>query len=181
MQFQHLMEIGCERKASLHKFLNSENHLDIIECNPRHLSEIQKEYGDVPNVKIHPYAMWHTAGRVSFNIAGASSYVDGVENPPCVVNDNFYPENSPDWKVEVEARTFDEFDDGTIDIMDLDIEGAEWYVIQKMISRPKVIIVEMEWKNYVNPFYKEISDWMSQNYYVEFNKEAAAIFYRRLI
>jgi FkbM family methyltransferase len=181
MEFKHLMEVGCDGKASLHKFLTPDNRLDVIECNPNHLFEVNRHYANLPNVKIHPYAMWHEKGIVQFNLEGASSYVEGVTSP-CMVNDGIYPESRPDdWRIQVEARTFDEFDDGTIDIMDLDIEGAEWYVIQKMISRPKCIIVEMEWDKYVNPFYNEINQWMTENLYYKFNQEGACTFFHRLV
>lgn len=182
MKFEHLMEVGCDGKASLHHFLTPENRLDVIECNPNHLFEVNRNYGNSPNVKIHPYAMWHTPGMVQFNLEGASSYVEGVKGSPCMVNDNIMPIDRPDdWRIQVEARTFDEFDDGTIDIMDLDIEGAEWYVISRMISRPKVVIIEMESQKYVNPHFNDINKWMSDNHYCKFHQDKSCTFYKRLI
>ncbi len=171
MEYKHLMEVGCDGKASLHDFLTPENRLTIIECNPNHLFEVNRHYANLPNVTIHPYAMWKKAEKVKFHLEGASSYIDGVTAPPCFANDGIVPSDRPDdWTIEVEARTFDEFDDGTIDIMDIDIEGAEWYVIERMKSRPKCIIIEMEWDKYVNPFYKEINDWMKENFYYKFGR-----------
>lgn len=80
--------------------------------------------------------------------------------------------------IEVDARTFDEFDDGTIDILDLDIEGCEWYVLEKMKSRPKFIIIETIWKSYTNPFLEQIKAWMAENHYSVFEHRDANTFYK---
>jgi FkbM family methyltransferase len=178
MKFKHIAEVGCDGKISLHEFITPESRVQIFECNPDHLREIKRHYGDMPNVTVHPYAMWKEKGKVRFNLEGATSYVEGVQSP-LLANDMF---RTPEQQIiEVEARTFDEFDDGTIDIMDIDIEGAEWYVIEKMKSRPSVITIEMSWKAYVNPHTKEIEKWFSDNMYFKFKEEKAVHFYRRLV
>lgn len=182
MEYKHLVEVGCDGIASLHDFLTPTNKMQIIECNPNHLFEVDRNYKNVPNVTIHPYAIWEEPGWFPFHLEGASSYIHGVTAPPCFANDGIVPSDRPDeWTIEVLAKTFDEFDDGTIDIIDIDIEGAEWHVINKMISRPKCIIVEMEWDNYINPHYKEINKWMSDNYYCKIDQKGACSFFHRLV
>jgi FkbM family methyltransferase len=178
MQFKHIVEVGCDGKASLHEFITPESRVQIIECNPDHLFEINRHYGTSSNVVIHPFAVWKERGKIKFYLEGATSYVDGLISP-IVANDGHQP--SSERTIEVEARTFDEFDDGTIDIIDIDVEGAEWYVIERMRSRPKVIGVEMAWNRYVNPHAKEIEKWMSDNHYIPFKQDGAASLYRRLI
>lgn len=175
MEFNHIVEVGCDGKASLHHFITPESRVQIFECNPNHLFECKRHYGNSPNVQIHPFAMWKENTRVNFMLEGATSHIEGLQ-APCVVNDGIYSTNV----IEVEARTFDQFDDGTIDIMDIDIEGAEWYVIERLKSRPKVIVVEMAWGNYINPHFTEIQKWMKDNFYYKFQEESAAHFYRRL-
>lgn len=176
IEFKHIVEVGCDGKASLHHFIQPESRVQIFECNPNHLFEINRHYGNCPNVTVHPFALWKENARVKFLLEGATSHIEGIQSP-CVVNDNIHSTNF----IEVEAKTFDEFDDGTIDIMDIDIEGAEWHVIQRLKSRPKVIMVEMAWMKYVNPFFKEIEKWMKDNFYYKFQEESAAYFYKRLI
>ncbi|MBK8554209.1 MAG: FkbM family methyltransferase [Ignavibacteria bacterium] len=56
-------------------------------------------------------------------------------------------------------------DDGTIDLLSVDIEGGEWFVVKHLVSRPDVISIETHWKNYSNPYLKEINEWMSDNDY----------------
>lgn len=175
MQYNHIVEVGCDGKASLHEFITPESRVQIFECNPSHLFEIDRHYGRMPNVTVRPYAMWKERGVVNFHLEGATSFVEGVQSPFAVI-DKVQPTNT----IQVEARTFDEFDDGTIDIMDIDIEGAEWYVISRMVSRPRVIVIEMGWDKYVNPHRDDIEGWLRDNMYYHFQTEGAAYFYRRL-
>jgi FkbM family methyltransferase len=174
----HLVEIGCDRVASLQNMLTPEGRLEIFECNPNHLFEIDKYYQGYSNVTVYPYAMWKENGKVKFHLEGASSYVSGLPSP-CVLNDNIQP--NEEWTIEVEAKTFDQFDDGTIDVMDIDIEGAEWYVIERMKSRPRAIFIEMEWDKYRNPHFSEIQKWMKDNYYYKAEVCGASHCYMRII
>jgi FkbM family methyltransferase len=173
-----MVEVGCAGKASLHAFLEDDCLLEIFEPNPKHLEEIQAAYVDHRNVVIHPYALWHEKGQIRFHEQGMTSFVEGVA---CPAISNDWLVCGEDRVITVEARTFDEFDDGTITMMDIDTEGAEWYVIQRLRSRPAVITVEMEWLSYRNPHYDEIAQWMSENYYYRFHENGGSHFYRRLL
>ena len=135
---KHMVEIGCTGKASLHAFLEPDCLLEIFEPSPQHLAKIREIYADYSNVRIHPYAIWKERGQLLFHDQGATSFVEGVACP-AICND---------WPVQnnvitVEARTFDEFDDGSVSMMDIDTEGSEFYVLEKLISRPEVIVIEM--------------------------------------
>lgn len=178
MKALHLVEVGCVDKASLDSMLAPDGRLDIIEANPYHLEQVRKTYEGNSNVTIHPFAVWKEDTMVRFHIEGHSSYINGLPSP-CLINDNILP--TKDYTIEVEARTFDHFDDGTIDVIDIDIEGAEWYVIENMKSRPKAIFIEMEWDRYRNPFYREIQKWMKDNYYYKADVCGASHCYMRLI
>jgi FkbM family methyltransferase len=172
---RHLVEIGCSGKASLHNFLEPESLLEIFEPNPKHLAAIRQTYAGYPNVIIHPYALWKERGEVRFHEQGVTSFVEGVRSP--AVSNNW---PVADCGLTVEARTFDEFDDGTITMMDIDTEGAEWYVLERMKSRPGVIMIEMQWLEYRNPHFNEIVNWMEANYYYNFHEDGGSFFYRRL-
>jgi hypothetical protein len=60
---------------------------------------------------------------------------------------------------------FDAIDDGSIDLLSIDVEGSEWYVLNTMRSRPTVISLETHGKTYRNPFLPQIRWWMSRNGY----------------
>ena len=49
----------------------------------------------------------------------------------------------------------------------LDMEGSEWFVLKHLISRPKIVIIEMQNSDetYKNPFFNEILNWFKENNY----------------
>ncbi len=63
------------------------------------------------------------------------------------------------------AHKFDKIDDGSIDLLSVDIEGAEWYVIEYMVSRPDIISLETHGAIYINPNINEIEEWLADNNY----------------
>lgn len=157
---KHLVEIGCTDRANLHDFLEEDSLLEIFEPNPKHLEAIRAAYAGFNNVIIHPYALWKECGQLRFYSQGATSFVEGVMSP-AVLNNLYVCDEK--HVITVEARTYDEFDNGTVTMMDIDTEGAEWHVLEKMSSKPAVIMIEMEWVNYRNPHYDEIIKWMQQS------------------
>src|SRR5574343_261685 len=160
---KHLVEVGCTGISCFHEMLNCgiETRLDIFEPHPKHLEIIQNFYKNFPNVFIHPYAIWKEKGKVKFHDQGVTSFIDGIISP-AISNNNYNGNNF----IEVDTITFNEFDTGSIDLIDLDIEGSEWYALEFMISRPKIIIIEMEWVKYKNPFFQKIVNWMNENKYL---------------
>ena len=176
---KHFVEVGCADVSSLENFISDNTVLEIIEPNPVHLQLIRERYRDKSNVIVHPYAVWKERQTIRFYNQGVLSYVEGVHSP-AIANYGYVPQESD--ALDVEARTFDEFDDGTIDVLDIDVEGCEWYVLEKMRSRPKFIVVEMSpYKNYHHAYFNEISAWLKDNLYVKFSEELATDFYKRLI
>ena len=70
----------------------------------------------------------------------------------------------------MECITFDKIDSDKIDLISIDIEGGEWFVIKHMISRPAVVSVETHGDAYKNPFFPEIINWMKNNQYKVYYK-----------
>ena len=95
--------------------------------------------------------------------------------PPSVVNDGHRTEDAD--TLVVPAERFDSIDDGTIELLSIDIEGSEWYVIKHMKSRPVVISVETHGKLYINPFMQEIDTWMQVHDYQVWYKDKSDTIY----
>lgn len=184
----YLVEVGCIGESSLHNFLTPNVQLDIIEPIPKNIQVIEECYRDFPNVTVYPFAVWKTPCTLEMYDLERVSYVKGVNAPAIGAYSGATETGEPvtlsyDPKdldlVKVEAKTFDQFDNGEIDILDLDVEGAEWYVLEKMISRPKIVIVETG-ANRDHPFISEIDNWASNNGYVEFNHHMANSWFKRI-
>lgn len=170
----YMVKIGCREVSSFHNFLTENHRLDILEPIPRNIENIKRVYGGWSNVTIHPVAVWKYSGKIRMYNLGILSYVEGVESP-ATSGFGYIPKESD--LIEVDAITFDQFDDGTIDMLDLDMEGSEWFAIQKMISRPRVIVIETG--NHDHPNMIEINSWMQENSYAEFGHQDGNSFYKR--
>lgn len=185
---RHLFEVGCIGESSWHNFLSEDCRLDIVEPVPRNLAAIREIYKDYPNVFVHSYAVWKESGPLKMYDLERVSYVDGVASPaigtydgmaaPNVVARTLSYKPKEENLVEVEAVTFDQLDDGSIDMLDLDMEGSEWYALEKMVSRPKIIVVETGVRRN-HPFMKEIDGWAEENGYIEFAHEDSNSWFKR--
>lgn len=173
--YDHIVEVGCTGRLSLHEFVKNASRVQVIEPVPRHVEIIKSIYKDFRQLVVHPVAIWDKSEKIKMYELGETSYVDGVASP---VVSNFNYKGSSEHELIVDATTFDAFDDGTIDIIDIDTEGSEWHVIKNMISRPKVIILETSWNNYINPYMQEIERWMSDNRYAAVAQDKANTFYK---
>lgn len=157
----HIVEVGCMGHSSLHEMIPSADRVQIFEANPEHARTVCKLYEGYPQVQIHQVALWNKVGEVYLHSDGPSSYVHGLLSPS-LTNDGTAGKTQ---LVAVPCSTFDRYDDGSIDVLEIDIEGAEWYVLERMKSRPRWISVELHWKTYVNPYFIEIKRWMQENGY----------------
>ena len=79
--------------------------------------------------------MWDKNGFINLNKADSSSFVDELGSSPAIVNDKYVSNDNK--KISVEAKTFDKIDDGTIELLSVDIEGGEWFVLKYLLSRPR--------------------------------------------
>ncbi len=150
----------------------------LVEADPEINMRLRSFFSDKANVELVPYAVYHTNGTLEFCRAGSSTFVRELESSPALKNDRF--DKSQAQIFSVEARRFDEIDKGDIDLLSIDTEGCEWYVLKFMTSRPRVISVETGVKRYVNPHLNAIREWMQANDYELWYREASdSVFVRK--
>lgn len=184
-----MVEVGCIGESSWHNFLSEEARLDIIEPIPRNIAAIKEFYKDYSNVFVHPFAVWKEPGTIKMYDLERVSYIDGVESPaigtylgmasPTESARTLSYEPKEEDLIEVEAITFDQFDPGTIDMLDMDAEGCEWYILEKMLSRPKIMAIETG-VDRNHPFMEQIDEWAKDNGYVEFRHYDSNSWFKRL-
>lgn len=134
----------------------------------------------LPLAEVIEAACADSAGTLPFYHRGQTSFLIGLEHTPALDVDKHVIQDQNIHQVQ--ALTFNTIDPGNLDIVAIDTEGAEWFVIKHMISRPKLLIVETHapsWK-YINPYLTEITDWTRTNGYTEVAKEFADTLYARL-
>jgi FkbM family methyltransferase len=171
LRVTHACEVGVylPQTSNIIDFIRDGVRSTLVEPDPRSLKAIQEYFGERNNITVVPVAVFDHDGTVELIQRDASTFVSTLPSSPAVVNDRYAVEDGD--KFTVECRTFDKIDDGTIDLLSVDIEGSEWYVIKNLVSRPKAISVETHGKRYVNPFMEEIAAWMQDKGYSVWYKD----------
>jgi FkbM family methyltransferase len=175
----HVCEVGVYRPefANVAAWLEAGTRTTLVECDPITVQALHERWGARPNVRIHGVAVADEAGTLTLHRAGASTFGANVPHSPATVNDGYRIERGESFSVP--AVTFDTLDDGTIDVLAIDIEGAEWFVLRHLRSRPSIISVETHGKRYRNPFRAEIDAWMRDEGYGAWYHDDSDTVYRR--
>ena len=163
---RHICEVGVfmpEMSNILDFIVKDRLRTTLVEPDPKSIAAIRHYFRDFGNVSLLPFAVFDHHGVLELVQRDASTFVSTLPYSPAQINDDYRIRKEDTFAVE--CRTFDELDDGTIDLLSVDTEGSEWYVVQNLISRPLVVSVETHGKSYVNPFFKEITGWMAANGY----------------
>ena len=166
IQLKHVAEVGVylPETSNIAAFAKEGIRSTFVEPDPSSIEMVKKYFEGMSNVKIHPVAIFDKSGSVELVQRKASTYLKILKSSPAIINDD-YTVNEKDT-FTVDAVTFNEIDDGSIDLLSIDIEGGEWFVIKHMVSRPLVLSVETHGAMYINPYIDEIRKWISDNGYV---------------
>ncbi len=161
----HAAEVGVfhPETSNIYDFIVQGVRSTLVEPDPRSVELIEAHFAGRPNVAVYPFAIWDTNGTVELLRRASSTYVSSLPSSPAIVNDGYEPDARDSCTVE--ARTFDFVDDGTIDLLSVDTEGSEWFVIKNLVSRPLVISLETHGGIYVNPYREDILGWMKLHGY----------------
>lgn len=178
IQPTHVCEVGVylPETSNIIDFINDGVRATLVEADPVTVEKI-KSFFKGKNITVHPYAVWDRNGTIKLSKANASTFVTELTSSPALENDNYQVKEEDTF--EVPCRIFSDLDDGTIDLLSVDIEGSEWYVIKHLKSRPRILSIETHGKYYTNPFIKEITSWTEANNYSIWYKDGSDTVYVR--
>ena len=178
-QPKHVAEVGVykPRDSNIIDFIEHNTRATLVEPDPNCVKAIKEYFHDRDQVNLYPVAVYDRNGTIELVNRDASTFVRSLSRSPALVNDKYKVRDEDAF--EVEARIFSDIDDGTIDLLSVDVEGSEWYVIKHLVSTPKVISVETHGKYYLNPFLKEIMNWMREHQYILWYKNNSDSVYIR--
>ncbi|MBT4123503.1 MAG: FkbM family methyltransferase [Candidatus Ruthia sp.] len=180
INYQHVVEIGVYKPETANTlgFIKEGTFCTLFEADPDTAKEIDKMFCKKYNVKIHSVALSSFKGTIKLYNAGASSFCETIDHSPAIAHDGKSKENLS--HKEVQSEVFSTFDKGDIDILSIDIEGGEWDVINDMVSRPKVICIETQSRDYINPKIKELTQWLEDaSYEIWFVDDTDTIFVKK--
>lgn len=163
-------EVGANHPNQVHvaDLIPSAERVELFEPHPYFAEELRRAFGHEKKITVHQVALAEKEGMALFRDDGCSSYLDGVASPRTKRGE------PPNNTFEVSCQKVERYDAGDIDLLAIDTEGAEWHVIGSMISRPRLICVEMALgpdpaagrADYRNPYFNEIKAWMQTHGYV---------------
>ena len=153
----------------------------LVEVNPASFSIVKSNFGDKDNFSLYNKAICDENKIIKFynrfgiDAENACGYIEGAISPVVIKHGEEVPiyEQSA---INVEGIKFSEIDDGQIDILFCDLEGAEWYALKHMISEPKIISVETHAPDYfgaryVNSHINEIENYLKDKGYSLINRD----------
>jgi FkbM family methyltransferase len=170
--FKHVCEVGVyiPETSNILEFIEAGVRATLVEADPDIAKKIAAVFS-TKNVRIYPVAVWDTTGTLKLSKAASSTFAVELPNSPARANDRY--QISEELTFEVPCVQFSEIDDGTIDLLSIDIEGGEWYVLKHLRSKPSVLSIETHGKYYTNPFMAEITDWLQDNKYLLWYKDGS--------
>jgi len=167
----HVAEIGVwhPRTSNIYQYIQDGIRTTLVEPDPNSIALIRSQFSEYDNVTLYEFALCDFSGQVELYQRESSTFVSSLPVSPAIVNDNYDVKQSD--KFTAEARLFSEIDDGTIDLLSVDTEGSEWFVINHMTSRPAVISIETHGGMYVNPYIDKLQQWMDEHNYILWYKD----------
>ena len=167
----HVAEVGVWHPdtSNLYQYIQDGVRTTLVEPDPQAAQMIREKFGSRGNVTLHEVALCDFNGEVDLFKRESSTFLSLLKRSPTVINDDFDVQTGETFRVK--AKLFSEIDDGTIDLLTVDTEGSEWFVIKNMRSRPVVISIETHGGMYVNPYLEELLGWMRENNYLLWCKE----------
>lgn len=169
-----ICEVGVGEYSKCHtkSFIGTENTLILVEALPMFNREIQGRVKNEKNVIHHQLAVADTVGVIEFNAFDIESHIKGVESVA-------QARRRDCSTIEIPCTTFNTLDPGNIDVLFIDIEGAEYFVLKHLISRPKILRIEINIPGFTNSFEAEIATWLSENGYKQTDIIGSDIIYIR--
>ena len=176
----HICEVGVwhPKTSNIKYYIEKDIKTLLIEPDSESITLIKKEWGDKKNLILKTFACTDFEGTIDLHKAGSSSFISSCNNSPAIVNDSFDIKNNISTKVD--AKKFSSEDPGDIDLISIDTEGSEWFVIKNMLSRPNIISIETHGGYYINPYINEIKQWMTEyNYILWFKDNSDSVYIKK--
>lgn len=165
IEIKIVFEVGVylPETSNVIDFIKDNKKVILVEPDPITQIKISEYFRNQSNITLLPFAVYDFDGTIELSKANASTFISELSASPAIVNDKFEVDKHD--KFTAECRKFSSIDPGNIDLLCVDIEGAEWFVLKHLISKPKVISLETHGKYYKNPNSSQINEWMKSNGY----------------
>lgn len=153
--------------SRLSQQVNDNKKVILVEPLPRCVENIKTHIHNKKNVTLYPYAISNHNGSTKIYDQGAAAFIEEVKGK--TPHDIFWSNNQLIEGLTIQTVTFDKIDPGNIDVLFIDTEGSEYFVLENLKSRPKIIAIETHYNeynnHYINPYMEKIQNWINNNNY----------------
>jgi FkbM family methyltransferase len=172
IDFRHVCEVGVyiPETSNIIDFIKEGTRATLVEADPEIAEKVKVAFTPY-NATVHAVAVWDTNGTLKLSRAASSTFATELPTSPALENDRHHISEVNTF--EVPCVQFSTLDDGSIDLLSIDIEGGEWYVLKHLRSQPKVLSIETHGKYYTNPFITEITSWLQAHKYELWYKDGS--------
>lgn len=144
-------------------FIQNGVQCDLYEAIPDFCRDITASIAPYKNVTLHEVAVADYDGTMELCMAGPSTFNAAQDVSPAINHDGY--DKAKAKVISAKCVDFAGVDPGDYDLVTIDVEGGEYSVLSRMKSRPKVIALETQSRDYCNPRLGSITDWMLENGY----------------
>jgi FkbM family methyltransferase len=176
---RHVCQVGVylPETSKVIDFIKAGVRTTLVEADPETAEKIREAF-DAFNVTIHAVAVWDNPGVLRLSRAASSTFATELPGNPALENDRYVV--SEDNIIQVPRVVFSSIDDGSIELLSIDVEGAEWYVLKHLCSAPKVLSIGTHGKYYTNPYIREMLAWLrAHDYELWYRDSSDSIFIKR--
>ena len=131
----------------------------LIEPDPDMARDAKTNY---PWADVAEVAIASDYGKANLRKMRGQSYIKGIKWAPAFSTPASQSRLKTAGKVPVSLVPFSAVDDNQIDLINIDCEGSEWFVLETMTSRPLILQIEF-YKDH--GYYGEIENWLAENNY----------------
>ncbi len=151
----------------INDYKNKEKKFYLFEPNIFLFKDLIVKFKDFDNVCLYNYGIYNDNKIVNFYLDHYWSFIEGINAPIYANQKNNIERILKFHKVLINAYKISVFDKGNIDFLSLSCEGCEWFCLEHLVSRPKIIrINNFNNSGYNNFFQKNIEKWIKENNYV---------------
>jgi len=154
IEVNHACEVGVYKPetSNIIDFINSPDtqKITLVEPLPEIIKGIKDYFKGNNKITLHECAIHDYNGTLDLYRAESSTFAGDLKASPALVNDKY--QKNEEQKLTVKCAQFSELDSGEIDLLSVDTEGCEWYVLKHLKSQPKILSIETHGKFYENPF-----------------------------
>lgn len=165
---RHVVEVGAgDSSPNTQKYWDLGIPITLFEPNIILYNRLIQKTRNYKNVRVFNCAISNMDGFVDFYLLNYYSFLKGIHAPIQGRLKGAAEEIYATRKTKVLSKTFDFFDTGDIDILYLDSEGCDYFIIQRLISKPIIINFGMFDENQsVSPYCKFVLKWFTDNNYI---------------